>query len=422
MVIVHAVGNVRVSRALNRFREAGLPITPEELNASYTMPEGPNAADLYMRAIEKADIDRTEIKNAAAALRLGDPSMANALLDRNREMLALMRQAAGVAESRYPSDILEGREFSGGVISHVGRARRTLETMLVDAEVRFQSGDVHGAAQTLLDALAFTDSFHREPHLITQLVRMAMLVLTVNSLDRFLDTGSFPAEDLEQLQQRLAASDSDESFHNAIAGEVAMGNVSFQLPASKLAEMLSMDSSLSSGSGTGKTLLVIGYQVAGLSTLDRALYLDFMWESYQASGLPMHERISALKAIGDRAERTPPIRILFLNIFSSLHHASALDIRTRASARSARVALAVERFRLEHGALPDSLDALVPRYIDAIPEDPFTGKPLLYRKLEPAGYAVYSVGEDSTDNQGLSSSPTVQPYTTGSDIPFRVER
>jgi len=62
--------------------------------------------------------------------------------------------------------------------------------------------------------------------------------------------------------------------------------------------------------------------------------------------------------------------------------------------------LAVERFRRDRaGSLPASLTDLVPRYLAAVPTDPFSGGPLLYRAA--AGrYAVYSVDDNLRDDGG----------------------
>jgi hypothetical protein len=70
----------------------------------------------------------------------------------------------------------------------------------------------------------------------------------------------------------------------------------------------------------------------------------------------------------------------------------------------AQVLLAVERYRLSHGVLPDAIDSLVPQYCAAVPEDPHDGKPLWYKRLD-RGYMVYSVGEDGRDDGGKPTPP-----------------
>ena len=63
--------------------------------------------------------------------------------------------------------------------------------------------------------------------------------------------------------------------------------------------------------------------------------------------------------------------------------------------------LAVERFRLDNDALPETLNDLAPKYIESIPLDPFDGNPLRYKKLE-TGYSIYSIGPDCIDDGGKS--------------------
>ncbi|MGQ9649354.1 MAG: hypothetical protein ACUVXJ_04525 [Phycisphaerae bacterium] len=63
--------------------------------------------------------------------------------------------------------------------------------------------------------------------------------------------------------------------------------------------------------------------------------------------------------------------------------------------------LAVAAYRNDHGRFPESLDELVPRYLEAVPMDPFTSQPLRYRLDTEEGYRLYSVGEDGKDDGGV---------------------
>jgi hypothetical protein len=67
--------------------------------------------------------------------------------------------------------------------------------------------------------------------------------------------------------------------------------------------------------------------------------------------------------------------------------------------RATQTALAVERYRLTEDRLPQSLENLVPTYMEVVPTDPFDGQTLKYRTLE-TGFVVYSVGYDLTDEGG----------------------
>jgi hypothetical protein len=69
--------------------------------------------------------------------------------------------------------------------------------------------------------------------------------------------------------------------------------------------------------------------------------------------------------------------------------------------RTASATIAVERFRRAHaGALPPSLDSLVPAYLPSVPQDPFDGKPLKFRTSADS-YVVYSVDVNRIDDGGM---------------------
>lgn len=61
--------------------------------------------------------------------------------------------------------------------------------------------------------------------------------------------------------------------------------------------------------------------------------------------------------------------------------------------------VACERYRIRHGRWPESLQALVPEFLDKVPTDPYDGQPLRYRRL-PDGAIVYSVGPNRKDEGG----------------------
>ena len=71
--------------------------------------------------------------------------------------------------------------------------------------------------------------------------------------------------------------------------------------------------------------------------------------------------------------------------------------------------LAIQAYEKKHGALPERLDQLVPGYLPRVPEDPFDGKPFRYLRngvpgLPGHAWAVYSIGEDFTDDGGKAHS------------------
>jgi hypothetical protein len=78
-------------------------------------------------------------------------------------------------------------------------------------------------------------------------------------------------------------------------------------------------------------------------------------------------------------------------------------IQARTYAAVARTAVAVEKWRLEHGRWPDSLQQTVGDTLDAVPQDPYGDGTLVYRKTD-TGCIVYSIGPDDKDQGGLSEA------------------
>ena len=63
----------------------------------------------------------------------------------------------------------------------------------------------------------------------------------------------------------------------------------------------------------------------------------------------------------------------------------------------AQATLALKLYHIEYGTLPETLDELVPDYLDRVPLDDMDGQPIRY---DPAGKILYSIGVDLVDNGG----------------------
>jgi len=67
--------------------------------------------------------------------------------------------------------------------------------------------------------------------------------------------------------------------------------------------------------------------------------------------------------------------------------------------RNLHLAFILAAYQYDHGHYPAKLDGLIPKYLVKIPDDIFSGKPLIYR-VEDKGYLLYSVGPNGTDDEG----------------------
>ena len=74
--------------------------------------------------------------------------------------------------------------------------------------------------------------------------------------------------------------------------------------------------------------------------------------------------------------------------------------RAQTSVDLARLACALERYRLANGQFPETLEALAPKFIEKLPHDLITGQPLKYHRTDDGQFVLYSVGWNQTDDSG----------------------
>jgi hypothetical protein len=77
--------------------------------------------------------------------------------------------------------------------------------------------------------------------------------------------------------------------------------------------------------------------------------------------------------------------------------------------------LALRCYQSEQWLAPTNLAQLVPNYLQRLPADPFTSRPMVYHPEGP-NWILYSVGEDGVDNDGDPVAPSVAGVPTKGDI------
>ncbi|MEX2174250.1 MAG: hypothetical protein WD872_07800, partial [Pirellulaceae bacterium] len=113
--------------------------------------------------------------------------------------------------------------------------------------------------------------------------------------------------------------------------------------------------------------------------------------------------------------------IRFTSVLTNLRNeptdpsAELAEWRSITVARLLQTDLAIRLYRHDQGRPPDRLDDLAPRYLSAVPLDPFSGQPLVYR---PGTYSfvLYSVGQDGVDNGGHFGNQSQYHGSAGHDL------
>jgi hypothetical protein len=239
------------------------------------------------------------------------------------------------------------------------------------------------------------------------MVRMAGVGLAAIALERTLNQVRLTEPQLARLQKVFLDIHADEGLARAQAGNRCMYLEVFERPQS-------LDRQ--SFGHLPPVPILEAYDALGLSAREGTVFLDYMAECLRIAQLPPFKRPAAMKA----AETRFRVRRRFLlDQFGYLSFLIPHETQQMAWIEVAKTALALERYGLAHASLPETLSQLVPDYLAVVPEDPFDGAPLRYKRTDQ-GFVVYSVGEDGKDDGGKVEPQKRQGETY--DLVFSVER
>ena len=304
----------------------------------------------------------------------------------------------GMAELRaWNAGTPRGRlkiEFTGGnpmmILLEGTQKLRSAAFMLQWDSMRFAyRGEADRALASAAAGMHLTRSVDFEPFLISVLIRIAMVGVSINSVEQALawcTDATDPA--LAGMQELIGLERSTSSIRTAIRGGRAFTVHILELI--DRGEIKWDDRNLDSGD-----LDIIN------SRHPMPNNIAFVHERF-AEYLAMHELPPDQKANAIRQYKTPPKErenLLAQHFMPAMHKVMFAEIRHRAKCLCAEAGIACERYRLKHGRWPTSLDDLAAFGIPKVPVDPFDGQPLRYR-VEDDGVTIYSVGENGIDDGG----------------------
>ena len=417
--------HVRVRSRINAIGRAGYPVTLSQLDESYAMPPfAENAADRITEAFAQIQLPEGQAKERIPLLgraqlppRGQRPDenttlLTGELLRDNEAALRLLREGAAMPHCRYPIDLTEGLALE---LPHLKHFKDAAGLLCLEAVWCAEHGDAERATDAIATSLKVADTLAEEPVIISQLVRQSCKSRTVSTLEAVLNRTSPTGERLSALQEALAASYDPNATARALAGERCFCNAVFRNPTAPGLSTVSPS--------RPAAILVACARAVGLLDVSWAIYLDLMDESIRAAQLEPWRRQEAAEVVQAQAEEVHKIHVMVHTLMPAGARVVTIGVANLARLQTARTAVAVERYRLTNGRLPERLPDLVPEYLPCIPPDPFDGAPLRYQKREN-GFVVYSVGEDRQDDEGKERPPKrrgsdPQPRY---DITFIVER
>ena len=419
VLLARAVLNFTEGRALTRalagLKAKGVPLTAREL--APPCPDEDNAARLW-----KAYENMTIIPGRAAAGRKGrtvkvveareivarawndfsagkpllpaDRAALKDVIAKNSKALELLAEMANKSCFLYrdPARPLAGQPVPDA-IQWIATAKLLVFSALFSAE----EGDVRGAVDTFLTGLKFTPLAAREGTTIAFLISLATTRLLSQFLGDICRDRTVEEADLVELMAamdpgpwrgRLAASFRGERVMFVEVGEdfflTGLGDLGSVFEGSSFWEKLGL------------------WIIRPLIKKDiRRSLPDFEFLEAQAQ-LPYHQSREALKVRTQQLEERPWYAYVSKLMLSDAEATFMKKAQIEAIMLANRAGLACRLYKIKNGRYPESLDELVPDLLDDVPTDPFTGKPMVYRR-EGESFIVYSLGSNEKDDGGRST-------------------
>jgi hypothetical protein len=288
-------------------------------------------------------------------------------------------------------------------------------------------GDAAKAHESLLIALRLNEANTKEPFIIGTLVACGCSAVISSAVWELCDAHSGTAEDFQKLQEALSRFDYRKSFLYAeqgeLAGAVNMGEYLKRTRGAGLLHLLHLGVSGDSSDGSGPlvfSLLPSGWFDANIATIAE-WHFDYYIKPLRDGGftelLAKQKEIDTLIAEYKSQPYGHLDEFLAQIALPAFRSVTYKVVYTQCVVNEAIAACALERYRIEHGAYPDTLEAANLVGEKSIPLDVISGKPMGYRKTGDGRYALWCVGFDGKDDGGKRGLDATNPLNTGFSRP-----
>jgi hypothetical protein len=417
VLVVRAVLNFtegrRLARTLADLKAQGVPLTVKELITPCS--EGENGATLWKAAEELYAFDGGDVKllnEAYRKLYLGQPITADVwasisqLVEKNRRVLDFIPEVAGKPCFQYgATDVRFWERRIPDAIKMIRAVRLWGFESLQIAE----RGDVRGALDRLRIGFRFAPKNAEESSLMTYLIALANAKTCLLFLNKSLE-GREAGEGI--LLPVLADLDERQIEHWKTLLRTGMrGERVMFIDLGLVTDIKTWARELGAG-GWWERLYY--WLIKPLIKRDVSQSLPVYADLETKAALPYYQTRDFWRPYKDHLEGLPWYAVVSKLAIPEMEATFLKAATFDALILTARVGLACRIFKSRTGAYPDSLEALVPELLKGVPVDPFTGKPLVYRR-EGEGFIVYSLGSNQKDDGGRSTWEIKQLVTEKDD-------
>jgi hypothetical protein len=327
-------------------------------------------------------------------------------LSRYHDAIEDLRQAAARPDCRFPLTY-DSENPLVILLPHLATMKRCARVLQLRALAELQEGQTEAAFNDVRLSLRLIRYLRTEPVLITQLVRIAMLQIALQPVWEGLADHRWSDDQLAAFEQDFAQLSFAADFQAAMRAEIAFSGryVDFLLNHPRQIQPI-FNTSDDQGSHADPPVNLAFWIPSGWLYLNQLNYASLMLNHFapiadtkQVTFSPAAEW-QANNTFTNETRHPIPYRLIEILSAPGVGHTAIKFAVAQAHADLARTAIALERFRLAHGAYPDTLTALSPQFLAELPHDVINGQPLHYRLDADGRFTLYSVGWNEHDDGG----------------------
>jgi hypothetical protein len=290
------------------------------------------------------------------------------------------------------------------LLPHLAVLKHLCQIVQLRASAELALGRIEEAFADVNLMFRLIDASREESIVISQLVRMALLQLTLQPIAEGMHAWSEPQ--LRALEERLQRFDFCTDVKHTLEAERIFfggGVIDFIRRSPGTFDAIANEAVLPG--------VVWAIAPNGWFDLEKLNY-SRLFEGYLTPRIDLINRrispsaaLAADERIAREARKSPAVLFLRHRVLSGLLMPTLSNVFRKAAfaqtgADVAAIACALERFRRAKGEFPESLEALNPMFMEKLPHDIINGQPLKYRRIEDRQFALYSVGWNETDDGG----------------------
>ncbi len=421
LVLAHVVTTLILGQMLKEdiaaLKARGAPVSVAGL-AGPKIPDSENGAVLYTKAFElvstpQALKDQDVIEHfLTRSDREKDPSLwtkAAAILPRYDEVFRLVEEASSRPKCRFSVDWEKGL---ASFFPHHSKVRQLAQLACTQTLLDAKHGRMEDAVRSAELSFRISDALREEPTRDSYYTRASAVVQVAGCVADIIQSSTLSESQSRRLFEYLKSIELGAWAASAIRTDAPVGiRVFDQIYARQpiICDLRSGGGGPSPSPAVMKMLVIV---MRPMLYADERYYIKKIEEGTRYSRIPYREQRP--RGLDKKLETDIPTYAFVTSMFTvGFSRTRLAGDRADASVAAVRTLLALAAYKDRFGSYPSSLADLETRLGWKLPEDPFSGKPLVYRQKDK-GFVLYSLGENLKDD-GAKSRPLGNPYSDGYD-------